>query len=95
MIPYSSGYAVFMTIVAAFSGVPGLSQLVKIIRREDSSGVSQVAWLVSAVSNLFFLIYALMLDDIPVFISSVFPLVTNTLVLISTVVYPQKYDTLL
>ena len=74
------------------SPIPGILQIGKILKDRSSNSVSQYGWLFNAFGNASFLFYALMLGDIPVFITSALPLVAAIGVLICTVIYPPNTD---
>jgi uncharacterized protein with PQ loop repeat len=98
VIPYSAIYATFMVYFSTLSSVGGFIQVAHLFnektvqgRISEAKGVSTVAWLMSVVSNICWVIYGLMIEDMAVTASCVVGLIGSTLVLVF-VAYYMNYD---
>jgi uncharacterized protein with PQ loop repeat len=87
LIPYSSEYAIFMIPFSAATNLTGLFQCHAIYMSGDAEGVSSMAWWFNLLSNLSWVVYGFMLEDIALLVSSFIGLVGSTLVLIVIQIY--------
>jgi uncharacterized protein with PQ loop repeat len=77
IIPYSSTYANAMVVLSVLTSLGGFIQAIHILnqpvhkRARECEGVSQLTWIVASFSNIAWIIYGLMLNDLVIIISSV------------------------
>lgn len=98
MLPFNEGYSQFMIYFSALSSFGGFIQVAHLFRektavgrKQEVNGVSYVAWGMSVVSNICWLMYGFMIADYAVIFSCAIGLGGSTSVL-SFIVYYKMYD---
>jgi uncharacterized protein with PQ loop repeat len=90
---YNEGYAVFMVVVSVVGSLASFVQAYQIWSDKASDAVSILSWAISAITNLFWIFYAIMgtIQDLTLLISCALPCVGSFLVLVLIYVYPAVY----
>lgn len=92
LIPDNSAYHVFMVVVAIVGSFSSYVQAYTMYCKKASGDVSRVAWGLPVIGNIFWFVYALMLGDSAIVVSSVLPLIGSSIVVVLTYTYPSGYE---
>lgn len=94
LIPDNSGYHVFMIAVAIVGSFSSYAQAYTMYNKKASGDVSRLAWVLPVIGNIFWFVYALMLGDSAIVVSSILPLIGSSIVVAMTYMYPVSYELL-
>jgi uncharacterized protein with PQ loop repeat len=89
-VPYSDGYADFMVFFSILASVSPFFQAYTIFKDRSSGSVSLLTWSVALISNIAWLYYGLMIQDLSVTLSSILPVLGSILVLCLLYHYKEK-----
>jgi len=89
-VPYSDYFASFMLVFSIITSISSVFQVIKILKTRSTQDVSATTWAIYLVSNLSWLYYGLMIQDLVVFLSSIIPACGSGVILILMCVYRGK-----
>jgi len=88
-IAYSDYYQKFMAVGAIVASSYPMFQFYHIVKAGHTAAVSWATWAILFVSNVFWIMYGLMVQDLVVFASSILPAVGGLAIIIAFCFLPH------
>jgi len=88
-IAMNADYQKFMAVGAVVASLYPLSQLYYILKAGNTASVSWLTWVIVSVSNIFWLIYGLMVQDLVILLSCIVPIAAGMAIVITFLILPH------
>jgi len=89
-IPFNDAFEEFMCIFAIIASSYSVFQVYDIVKKKTTAAVSWPSWTIITLSNVFWIFYGLMVEDLVVLLSSIVPVIGGCAILVLFLVYPNR-----
>ncbi len=87
-----NGFTIIGLTAAACTTAAFIPQAIKVIRTKDTRSLSLPMYIIFTVGVLLWLVYGILVKDIPVMAANVVTLTFSLVILVSIIIYRKKAD---